>query len=280
MAWLARRTEDPERVLSDAEGFLASDPVRHNVVFTTLHRRVAHPEPGRYWIADDDGTVTGVAIQSPLDFMATITPMSAVAVTTLVDAIVEDGVELPGVNGEAATAARFAGHWAERTKTAAHPDQGQRIYEVENVIPARPTSGQLRQADRKDKEVLVRWFEDFDSETGESSLRASVSSLAQIVDLRLRAGQLWVWDDGGPVAMAGLSEPVSEVTRVGPVYTPPDRRSFGYGSALVAGVSSAPRAEGLRCILYTDLGNPTSNSIYRALGYKAVAEALRYRFDN
>jgi predicted GNAT family acetyltransferase len=35
--------------------------------------------------------------------------------------------------------------------------------------------------------------------------------------------------------------------------------------------------EGLR-FLYTDLGNPTSNSIYRSVGYQAVAEALRYRF--
>jgi uncharacterized protein len=33
-----------------------------------------------------------------------------------------------------------------------------------------------------------------------------------------------------------------------------------------------------RCILYTDLGNPTSNSIYRRIGYRAVAECLRYRF--
>jgi len=36
---------------------------------------------------------------------------------------------------------------------------------------------------------------------------------------------------------------------------------------------------GLRCILYTDLGNTTSNSIYRRIGYRAVAEVLRYRFE-
>jgi uncharacterized protein len=34
-----------------------------------------------------------------------------------------------------------------------------------------------------------------------------------------------------------------------------------------------------RCILYTDLGNPTSNSVYRRIGYRAVAAALRYRFE-
>ena len=44
-------------------------------------------------------------------------------------------------------------------------------------------------------------------------------------------------------------------------------------------VAAAVRARGTRCILYTDLGNPTANSVYRRLGYSAVAEALRYRFD-
>jgi len=39
------------------------------------------------------------------------------------------------------------------------------------------------------------------------------------------------------------------------------------------------RDAGFRCILYTDLANPTSNSIYRRIGYRAVAEGLRYRFE-
>jgi predicted GNAT family acetyltransferase len=288
MAWSARRTEDPERVLAEAASFLASDPIRHSVVSTTLHRRIGHPEPGRYWIADHDGTVVGVALQSPLHFMATVTPMPAEAAASVVDAIVEEGVRLPGVNGEAATAARFAGHWTERAKTAARPDQGQRIYEVETVTPARPTSGRLRQAGSNDEDRMVGWFEEFESETAAPSAgdtaatgpRTSLSSTAEVVARRLGQGQLWVWDDGGPVAMAGLSEPVSGAARVGPVYTPPDRRNAGYGSALVAAVSSGALANGQRCMLYTDLSNPTSNSIYRAIGYRALAEALRYRFDD
>jgi uncharacterized protein len=40
-----------------------------------------------------------------------------------------------------------------------------------------------------------------------------------------------------------------------------------------------PAFSGYRCILCTDLGNPTSNCIYRRIGYRAVAEAIRYRFD-
>lgn len=66
---------------------------------------------------------------------ATLTPMPDDAVVAAVDAIVRAGVLLPGVNGDAATAARFAGHWTERTKSAAQPIVGQRIYEVRNVRP-------------------------------------------------------------------------------------------------------------------------------------------------
>jgi predicted GNAT family acetyltransferase len=32
------------------------------------------------------------------------------------------------------------------------------------------------------------------------------------------------------------------------------------------------------CILYTQLANPTSNAIYRAIGYEPVSDVLRYRF--
>jgi len=48
----------------------------------------------------------------------------------------------------------------------------------------------------------------------------------------------------------------------------------------VRATSNAVLARGSRCILYTDLGNATSNAIYRAIGYQAVAEVLRYNFGS
>ncbi len=72
---------------------------------------------------------------------------------------------------------------------------------------------------------------------------------------------------------------MARVARVGPVYTPPQGRNHGYGSALVARISAMVRNNGDRCILYADLGNPTSRSIYRAIGYRAVSEVLRYEFS-
>jgi uncharacterized protein len=268
-------TDDPAQVLEAAAPHLASDPVRHNVILTLLHNRVAAPAPGRYWVVKSGPKPVGVVFQSPLDNVATVTPMPKVAVVAAVDAIVEQGVHLPGVNGVASTAAHFAGQWTERTKSAAAQTQGNRIYEVARVVRPRAAPGTCRIADARDRDRLIEWFDEFheDAVGGRPS-----GETAALVDHRLGQEQLWVWDDGRPVSMTGVSAPVAGVARVGPVYTPPSHRNHGYASALVAQVSEGVRGRGHRCILYTDLANPTSNSLYRALGYRAVDEALAYRF--
>lgn len=273
MALRVHRTDDPTRVLGSARHFLESDPVRHNLILTLLETRVAFPEPGRYWVVEADREPAGVVFQSPLAFFATITPMPLLAVESAVDAIVSDGVVLPGVNGTAATAAQFAGHWTERTRSAAFPSTGSRIYEVDAVVSPQPTGGSLRRVGAGDRDLAIAWFDAFEREAGEGP-----GGNDRTVDRRIGAGELWFWEDGGVCALAGVSTPVAGVARVGPVYTPPERRRRGYASALVATLSAATRRLGHRCILYTDLANPTSNAIYRALGYRAVDEALRYRF--
>jgi predicted GNAT family acetyltransferase len=268
-------TDDPAEVLDRAGAFLATDPVRHNVILTLLHSRVGSTTPGRYWTVETGRAVTGVVFQSPLSFVATVTPMPGPEVEAVVDAIVEQGVRLPGVNGVAATAARFAGQWTERTKSSATPSQGQRIYEVSRVEPTRAPAGECRPAGEADRELLIGWFDEFGEEATPNN---PPSDSAKVVDHRLGLGQLFVWDDGRPVAMTGISAPVAGGARVGPVYTPKPDRNRGYASALVGRVSADALAGGQRCMLYTDLGNPVSNSVYRALGYRAVDEVLVYRF--
>ena len=78
--------EDATAALALAESFLLRRPVEHNLVLSLLHQRRVQPEPGLYWAVLDHGEVVGLALRSPLDFVATLTPMSAPAVAVLVDA--------------------------------------------------------------------------------------------------------------------------------------------------------------------------------------------------
>ena len=268
-------SEDPAFVLRIADEFLSSEPVLHNLILSILHSRVAHPEPGRYWIAVHGEKTVGVVVQSPLEYSGTLTPMEPVAVLAIVDAIAEAGVTLRGINGDSTTAARFAGQWSERCRSAATPFQGMRLYELLELGEVPRTEGQLRQADVSDRSLMILWTRAFQDEIGESA-----NDVELRVDRGLAAGQLWLWvQSGEPMSMTVSREPVLGVVRLSGVYTPPDKRGHGYAAACVHALSKHLRSNGYRCILYTDLGNPTSNSIYQRIGYRAVADALRYRFD-
>ena len=268
-------SEDPVFVLSRAGVFLSSQPVHHNLVLSILHARIAHGDPGRYWIAIHGQDVVGVVLQSPTALPATLTPMEPPVATAMADAIADAGVPLPGVNGEAATAAVFSGQWSERSKSAATPFQGNRLYELLEVREAPGIEGTLRQAGPNDRSLMILWTRAFQHEIGESADDTELR-----VDRGLAAGQLWLWvANGEVVSMAVARERVDGVVRLSGVYTPPEKRNHGYAGACVYALSRRLRDAGSRCILYTDLANPTSNSIYRRIGYRAVAEALRYRFE-
>ena len=90
--------------------------------------------------------------------------------------------------------------------------------------------------------------------------------------------RLWE-DDGRVVSLAGFGSRTPNGIRVGPVYTPPEFRGKGYASALV-GRMTAELLDGRHrfCFLFTDLANPTSNGIYRRIGYQAVTDVDQYAF--
>jgi uncharacterized protein len=268
-------SDDPAFVLSRAGAFLSSQPVLHNLVLSILHARVAQGEPGRYWMAIQQDETVGVVVQSPLTFPATLTPMEPRVATAIAEAIAEAGIALPGINGEAATAAMFAGQWSERSKSAATPFQGNRLYELLEIGEVPDIEGKLRQAGPQERGLMILWTRAFQHEIGESGNDTELR-----VDRGLAAGQLWLWDRRKEtVSMAVSREPICGVVRLSGVYTPPEKRKHGFAAVCVGALSKQLRDAGYRCILYTDLGNPTSNSIYRRIGYRAVAEALRYRFE-
>lgn len=96
---------------------------------------------------------------------------------------------------------------------------------------------------------------------------------------QLSRGGLWLWVNQQPVAMAGSAQPTPHGIRISRVYTPSEHRRRGYATALVAQLSQHLLDSGRQfCFLFTDLANPTSNSIYRKIGYEGVCDYAEYRF--
>ncbi len=264
---------DPGLVIGRAGDLLADDPVGYNVVGTKLADAIRYGEPGRYWIGLFDGVPAGVAVQQPASAPLAVAPMPAELVAAIAVAVHADGVALPGVLGPAATASRFAEAWAGLGKGAATPTSTERLYEVRDLRFPEGVDGRPRRAAQADRELLLSWLPGFEAGAG----WAGSDPAAVFVTRRLAAGEVWIWDDDGPVSMAARTEAVAGVARIQAVNTPPEQRGRGYASAGVAALSASVLAQGLRCVLNANLSNVVANSIYQRLGYQAVSDVLRYQ---
>lgn len=144
------------------------------------------------------------------------------------------------------------------------------------LIPlSRPPTGRLRPAREEDRELVAGWIAAFSAE----ALPSEPLNAAELAAHRISREMLFLWEDPDPVAMAAWAGKTPNGVRVNLVYTPPPRRRRGYASGCVSEVTRLLLERGNRfCFLFTDLSNPTSNSIYQRLGYRPVCDATDYDF--
>lgn len=189
----------------------------------------------------------------------------------LIDLWLQHDPDLPGVSGVPQTARAIAAAWERRTGGTSRRTFSEAMHVLTEVRdPPRPALGMLRLPRPDERDLLVRWTEEFIGETG----LAGGAQTEQMVDARLRQQGLLVWDDDDrPVSLVGVNPAVAGVVRIGPVYTPRPFRRRGYAGSAVAAVSRRALAgDAVRCMLYTDLANPTSNKIYAEVGYRRYGD--------
>ena len=186
---------------------------------------------------------------------------------------------LPGAVGPSAAVERFAGIWQTRTGTEARIGIRQRSYRAEQALVPVGVPGRLRPYMDDDRELVLDWMQAFVAE----ALGESPEDSEGWLDRRLEdsAGGVVLWEDGEePVSLGGWGGATPNGVRVGPIYTPPELRRRGYASALTAEITRMQLEGGRRfCFLFTDLANPTSNSIYQRIGYRPVTDVDQWTFS-
>ncbi|MCL2343585.1 MAG: GNAT family N-acetyltransferase [Firmicutes bacterium] len=202
------------------------------------------------------------------------------ALTCLVEGIIKSGVALPGVMTESTLANRFAAAYTAAVGGSFAVRMRQRIYELTRVSPEIPAIGELRLARESDLSFLPYWFEGFESECFHTPF--AVPAEIERCRRAIGAGRLYILEDSGiSVSMAQIQREMRTACGVSLVYTPPYFRNRGYASACVAGVSRVALERGFaKCVLYTDLDNPTSNDIYQKIGYAPLCDSLEIEFQN
>ena len=184
---------------------------------------------------------------------------------------------VPGVGGIKPTSRAFAEVWSAVTGQPHRAGMNERVYELRRVIPpAPPISGALRVATEDDLPLMSEWVWGFIQDAG---LEGTAEGAREIAELRIADRDLFIWDDGGPVSTVTKTRHSTHGIVVSLVYTPPAHRYRGYASAAVAALSQQLLDAGWEfCALFTDLANPTSNSIYQRIGYRPVADFDEYIF--
>ncbi|MFD3402824.1 GNAT family N-acetyltransferase [Kribbella sp. NPDC058693] len=271
----AQLTSDASAYRDLAFPFLQGDPVRHLIILTSVQEHADSPrsEPA-YFVSVHDGpedAVVGAAMRAPgrLVYLGALRPEYAEIVA---DALLEVLPDVPGVAGDRVVAARFADRWCARLGCRATEVRGARLHKLDRLTPL-PADGLPRLMTADDVELVAAWGADgFAQEIGGNYLDWS--------RLHLRERRLWLWTaDEEPVSMVAHHLPVFGVCRVGPVYTPPEHRRHGYAGALTSHVSAEILSAGNQACLYTNLADPTSNSIYHHAGYRPVADFVEMEFS-
>jgi len=278
----ARLIDDPVEFLTAAAPLLLADEPRHNLILGLAATLRDHPDvypEHRLWLVEADGGAVAAALRTPPHGLVLAEPSAEGALEVLAAAIAD---ELPGVVGAIPEAQAFAAAWARRTGTHVRVRTRQGIYALTVVRPPTGVAGAVRAAGKEDRDLVVAWWRAFAVEALHEP-DPDMGRIKSSIDHRLTVGGwgLALWEDGGePVSLAGFGGATPSGIRIGPVYTPPERRGRGYASALVATVSAERLGEGRRfCFLYTDLANPISNRIYERIGYEWVCEAAEIVFD-
>jgi predicted GNAT family acetyltransferase len=167
----------------------------------------------------------------------------------------------------------FATQWAIAVGKESVQVDGARLYRLKNLRP-QTVEGLPRLARGNDHGLVAQWIEQMILEAADPPIEAGAWSRALIQEERL-----WLWEaNGKPASLVARRPTVEGVTRLGPIYTPPESRRHGYGSALTSHVSAVLRAAGSEVCLRTNLANPNSHTIYQALGFEPVADYHRYEF--
>ena len=216
-----------------------------------------------------EAPVLGVAVRTPPHNLVLSSPFPAEGM----DPLLADTAEfsLPGVIGPLNEAEAFAAAWRERTKGGTAVTMRLGVYALEQVRSVAAVAGKLRPAVLEENDLVQEWVRAFHAEAVPHS---------PVSTRPVELNGFHFWEVGGvPVTSVCALPSTPRGAVINAVYTPPAMRRRGYATAAVAAASALMLGQGRRfCFLFTDLANPTSNSIYQRIGYHFVGEFSQIGF--
>ncbi|WP_231984085.1 GNAT family N-acetyltransferase [Mycobacterium sp. 852013-51886_SCH5428379] len=269
---------DPDDFVACAGDWYRRSPIVHTVELSLLRGGMSADEAPLLVTAWEDDELVGAAMQTP-PLPMLCGGLSGVPADEAVSALRGAGIAVPGVRGPRRTAETLAERWRAQTGAATEVTTEERLYRLATLSAPVGVPGGHRVARTADQPVLIRYQCDFAVEAfGHAPDPRRAAAAVAGSAAAGHAYLLWT-ADGAPMSMAGVRAPAAGVSRIGPVYTPPEVRGRGFASAVTAAACRWALAAGARqVVLFADLANPTSNRVYRRLGFVPVGDSISIAF--
>ena len=243
-------------------------------------------DPANWFMATvQDAGITLTALMTPpynITLYATDNRTDEEALACLIHGIEDSGVSIPGVTSEKSLAECFAKTYAGIRGVKYSVAQNLRLYELikvnPEIAPDITVNGSLRLTRDSDMAFLPYWLEGFNSDC--FGAPPFVQPDAAYYQHEVDAKKVYIFEDRGvPVSFANTNRELQTLCCIGGVYTPPYFRRKGYATSCVAALSQVCLEHGFtRCVLYTNLANPVSNSIYQKIGYVPINDSSDIKF--
>ncbi len=270
--------------LNTAGDKLFSDEVRYGLTIGIAERVANNPhtfgnDDPWFIVIEDDAQICGSIICTPPNnpILSYFNGDVEEASCCMVNSIHEFAPVLPGAVGGNVIVVPFVETWCKKYKAKVTKILAHRLYRLTELIEPEYAPGFLRKAVAEDEYDVIQWATAFYEEAMGEKL---TDHQCQLFRDRIPTGEIHIWDNKGPVSMAVQTRPTRRGISIGGVYTPPEKRSHGYAASCVASLCKELLLKYDFCVLYADLANPVSNSIYKKIGFKEYCDSANYFFSN
>lgn len=236
------------------------------------------PQKGCIFInALESGQILATAMNTAAKAIVSGVTDNPLPIKALSDYYLVNEIDLTGAVGERFYAAAFSDAYGKPVVG----EVNMIVHRLTTVNQLPPASGRMEVAEDTDIELLTDWTIRFEEEVHVSPVQPRATVLKS-VQMRVNAGNFFKWVDKGEiVSIAAIVRKTKNIGIVGLVYTPDPWRGKGYAKSCVQKLSERILQSGFaHCGLFTDKANPTSNHIYRQIGYVPVTEFADLTYAN
>ncbi len=278
MEWI--EWKDPNHFADRVMDALLKEEAKNSLMIGVLNNvKQGIYETFHQFTVEEDGellAILQVTPPHPLHYIVVKTEYSDVLPSFIIPNLLKEAVPFAEVVSERQQAERFAKAWQEITFGTSEMFMSQGLYRLDSVEDIDMATGRMREATIADQAQLEAWYSAFEAESGLQS--SPPEKVTKAVQTMLDREEAVFWEvDGQVVSCAKRARPTENGITVSFVSTSPDARGKGYARSLVAVLSRQLLETKSFCVLYTDLTNPTSNKIYREVGYQQIMDSAWVR---